>query len=166
MSVSHSAFYSKSSTRLMLNLDERSCLIANHPVPVTVKLFYFEIEIMEDAHQAYVTSIDSRSVFQQANISSIIGLGLGNEHTPLRDNMPGWTSDSWGYHGDDGCTFHDGDNDSYEEKTFAKGDVIGCLYELENSELSYTLNGEILGTSLSHTTDLLESGTISNYEDK
>jgi hypothetical protein len=60
--------------------------------------------------------------------------------------MPGWSiATSWGYHGDDGLTFNNDSSKIYAGKKYGKGDIVGCLYDIENSELSFTLNGTYLG---------------------
>ncbi|KAI9651083.1 hypothetical protein NHQ30_001120 [Ciborinia camelliae] len=80
----------------------------------------------------------------------IIGIGLASGDSPV-DRMPGWSTKtsavSWAYHGNSGHIHHD----SYWGEEYRGGqrykqeDIVGCLYDLDKQELSYTLNGEALG---------------------
>jgi Ran-binding protein 9/10 len=58
--------------------------------------------------------------------------------------MPGCQSASWGYHGDDGMAYHDGDSKSYYGPTFSTGDIIGCCINFQERLIFYTRNGELL----------------------
>jgi Ran-binding protein 9/10 len=61
--------------------------------------------------------------------------------------MPGWDDTAWGYHGDDGDKYHDSQwGVKYAGQTFKTDDIVGCFLDLEKKELSYTKNGESLGT--------------------
>lgn len=71
-----------------------------------------------------------------------IGLGLCSRYTPLY-SFPGWTSTSWGYHGDDGHKYVKGTGTPYGE-TFKTGDIIGCKVRLKE-EIVFTKNGASLG---------------------
>ena len=73
---------------------------------------------------------------------SEIGLGLCGRWTHL-NSFPGWTSASWGYHGDDGKKFAGGLGIPYG-KTFKTGDIIGCRVNLKN-DVAFTKNGTSLG---------------------
>jgi SPRY domain len=73
---------------------------------------------------------------------SEIVLGLCSSYTRL-NSLPGWTSASWGYHGDDGDRYSDNAGTSYGE-TFGTGDIIGCKVGLHN-DVIFTKNGTSLG---------------------
>jgi hypothetical protein len=65
--------------------------------------------------------------------------------------MPGWKITSWGYHADDGQKYHGNYwgqlyNDA---EMYSTGDVVGCLYDIEQKEVSFTKNGKLLGKSYS-----------------
>jgi len=64
--------------------------------------------------------------------------------------MPGWETTSWGYHGDNGEKYHDNYwGQAYNDaEMYSTGDIVGCLYDIEKKEISFTKNGELLGTSL------------------
>ncbi|KFY46704.1 hypothetical protein V494_00368 [Pseudogymnoascus sp. VKM F-4513 (FW-928)] len=109
--------------------DNIFCVLANHPIPIPSQNFYFEIEVLDEGK------------------SDIIGIGLATEDSP-RIGMPGWRSTSWGYHGDDGEIFHGGYwGKDYADQKYGKGDFVGCLYDFEKRELSFTHNGTVLGTA-------------------
>ena len=59
---------------------------ANLPIPTSVGLFYFEVEIVDAGQRGY------------------IGVGLSGRAVNL-GRLPGWERSSWGYHGDDGMVF-------------------------------------------------------------
>jgi Ran-binding protein 9/10 len=79
--------------------------------------------------------------------NSRIGIGYSYSSFPL-DMFPGWTADSWGYHGDDGVIHHGSHVRKYGP-TFTTGDVIGCCLDFQNSRVFYTRNGEFLGVAFS-----------------
>lgn len=75
-------------------------------------------------------------------IYSEIGLGFCSKFTPF-NSLPGWTSASWGYHGDDGRRYSSRTGTPYGE-TFGTGDIIGCQVRL-NHEVIFTKNGSSQG---------------------
>lgn len=58
--------------------------------------------------------------------------------------MPGWSSSSWGYHGDDGKSFPESGTGTPYGETFGTGDIIGCKISLDGT-VSFTKNGISLG---------------------
>lgn len=88
-------------------------------------------------------------VFTNLTVShnSRIGIGYCYSSFPL-DKFPGWTADSWGYHGDDGMIYHGSPMRRYGPK-FDTGDVIGCCLDFQNNCVFYTRNGEFLGVAFS-----------------
>lgn len=56
----------------------------------------------------------------------------------------GWEENSWGYHGDDGNSFHDGDPTRYGP-LFTTGDVVGCGVDIAQGKAFFTKNGVYLG---------------------
>jgi len=74
-------------------------------------------------------------------------VGLATEEFPLHRKMPGWDSHSFGYHGDDGCLFHNTSfhSDSRRLPMFGAGDVVGCGVDYEEKAIFFTLNGNFLG---------------------
>ncbi|RIB02095.1 hypothetical protein C2G38_915210 [Gigaspora rosea] len=66
--------------------NETGAIRANHPIPPNCKLFYFEVDIIDEGK------------------NKIIGIGFCEKEFSL-NRMPGWSDGSWGYHGDDGKLF-------------------------------------------------------------
>ena len=66
--------------------------------------------------------------------------------------MPGWYAGSCGYHGHNGRLYHADGLASQNWPPFGSGDVIGCGFDYETKEVSYTRNGKYLGmvTSVSY----------------
>ncbi|KAF4946652.1 hypothetical protein FGADI_11041 [Fusarium gaditjirri] len=106
------------------------CIRSNHCVPPDNKPFYFEIEIHNDS------------------ASHIVGIGfcgLNNDE----NGFPGWRHRSWGYHGDDGGLYIEGNqanpsSDFGESGTFASGDVVGVCLTTETGQGFCTRNGKRL----------------------
>jgi hypothetical protein len=74
-----------------------------------------------------------------------VGIGFADKRVfGVTDNMPGWVTHSYGYHGDDGKKYGNhltpGDLPTFEE-----GDVIGCGIKFDTKTIFYTRNGSLLG---------------------
>lgn len=54
---------------------------------------------------------------------------------------------SYGYDGSRGLKFHGGEEDVYGDSRWKAGDVIGCMYNLQSGEISYSLNGKDVGVA-------------------
>ncbi|KTW30156.1 hypothetical protein T552_00635 [Pneumocystis carinii B80] len=101
---------------------------ANNPIPTRCGLYYYEIEILSKGYEG------------------LIGIGFCKSTVPL-NRLPGWESDSWGYHGDDGHSFCcQGIGKEYGPK-FTKGDIIGCGINFSSGIGFYTKNGVHLGVA-------------------
>jgi len=95
-------------------------------IPPSCGIYYFEVTVISKGRDGY------------------IGVGLSAERVQL-NRLPGWDSNSFGYHGDDGNVFTDsGAGDKYGP-TFTSGDVIGCCLNLTDRTIFFTKNGENLG---------------------
>jgi hypothetical protein len=96
----------------------------------------------ENRQEAY-TQEDSRS--------GCISVGLSTLSSKLESNMPGWDEHSYGYHGDDGRTFHLGKRSTDEMvlPVFGRGDTIGCGIEYRSSggQIFFVKNGSLLKKS-------------------
>lgn len=95
-------------------------------IPASCGIYYFEVKVVSKGRDGY------------------IGVGLSAERVQL-NRLPGWDTNSFGYHGDDGNVFTDsGSGDKYGP-TFTTGDVIGCCLNLTDRTIFFTKNGENLG---------------------
>ncbi|KAF0496902.1 SPRY-domain-containing protein [Gigaspora margarita] len=111
---------------LGVNKKETGVIRTNHPIPPHCKLFYFEVDIIDEGK------------------NKIIGIGFCEKEVDL-SRMPGWDDCSWGYHSDDGkLFFHSGRGKPYGP-LFSTGDTIGCCLNFKNNTVFYTKNGISLG---------------------
>lgn len=74
-----------------------------------------------------------------------VSVGLTLDGFDLQTYMPGWTSKSFGYHGDDGTVFGAGVGQRGFGPAFGVGDVIGCGVDYRIGRVFYTYNGRFLG---------------------
>ncbi len=98
------------------------------PVDVTPQLVaYFEVTLVKQAQ----------------SVTSCVAIGLSTKSFPLTGRLPGWNTQSWGYHSDDGAIFH-------EKKIlgfgplFGEGDTVGCGIEYTSRTVFFTRNGQLL----------------------
>ncbi|KAK9360531.1 concanavalin A-like lectin/glucanase domain-containing protein [Lipomyces starkeyi] len=134
------------------NEQEAAAVRANHPIPPQCGLFYFEVEVLSRGKDGYAFPVPrtSTSAFERddpiINERSFIGVGFCGPKVQL-NKMPGWVSDSWGYHGDDGNTFACQNSGKQYGPTFSTNDVIGCGINFRNRTAFYTKNGIALETA-------------------
>ncbi|KAK2756744.1 hypothetical protein FQN54_005190 [Arachnomyces sp. PD_36] len=104
---------------------------ANRPIPLQHESFYFEVKILN------------------AGDDGSVGVGLSHDYTSL-DGMPGWGVSSWGYHGDDGKFYAQTVDDGEDYRSpFGTDDIIGCDFNIDKGEISFTYNGHPLGVASS-----------------
>ena len=72
-----------------------------------------------------------------------IAVGICSKHVSL-DRFPGWERYSFGYHGDDGNIYLEGDDGDDTETPFKTGDTIGLSLDFTNASLSFSKNGKIV----------------------
>eukprot|EP01041_Mallomonas_annulata_P000974 gene974-1892_t len=87
---------------------------------------YFEVEIVDASQKDIGVGLAVYGIF------------------PVKDEMPGWDTNSFGYHGDDGRKFGFGSTSGIWP-LWNVGDVVGCGFDMERRAIFYTLNGELLG---------------------
>lgn len=77
-----------------------------------------------------------------------VAVGLATDNFDNHFKFPGWDSESYGYHGDDGAIFHgDGHQLTLYDPSFGPGDTIGCGLNYLDNTIFFTLNGVYLGTA-------------------
>lgn len=57
---------------------------------------------------------------------SCVAVGICNQHFPLATTLPGWDTNSYGWHSDDGHVFHASGHGAPFAERFQPGDVVGC----------------------------------------
>lgn len=92
--------------------------------------FYYEVEVLEGSE------------------SRVLGIGFCGEYGG-RSKMPGLFGGSWGYHGDDGFLFMNGEDtdpskDFGAAGQFSAGDTVGIYLNLRSGEGFCTRNGKKL----------------------
>ena len=96
---------------------------------------YFEVKISESGPNELLHGMCS--------------VGLATQSFSVEGKQPGWTRDSFGYHGDDGQKFHgSGLGTNYSPAGgFGPGDVVGCGLNYHTNEIFFTKNGSHLGVA-------------------
>ncbi|KAK7931723.1 Ran-binding protein 9 [Apiospora marii] len=108
--------------------DHEACAIrADHAMPTEAGLYYFEVTILSRKRDDTTISV-------------------GFSHRPVSlARLPGWESDSYGYHGDDGHVYVGHQSGKVYGPTFCVGDTIGCGVNFKNGNAFFTKNGIHLG---------------------
>ncbi|KAF3761103.1 hypothetical protein M406DRAFT_12357, partial [Cryphonectria parasitica EP155] len=100
---------------------------ADHPMPVQCGLYYFEVTILSRKHT-----------------DTTIAIGFSSKSVSL-NRAPGWESESWGYHGDDGHVFASQNVGRNYGPLFSGGDTIGCGVNFRTNSAFFTKNGHLIG---------------------
>ncbi|KAK7942950.1 SPRY domain-containing protein [Apiospora aurea] len=110
--------------------EHEACAIrADHPMPAEAGIYYFEVTILSRKRDDTTISV-------------------GFSHRPVSlARLPGWESDSYGYHGDDGHVYAGHQSGKVYGPTFGVGDTIGCGVNFKNGTAFFTKNGIHLGTA-------------------
>lgn len=74
-----------------------------------------------------------------------IAIGFASKSASI-SRAPGWETDSWGYHGDDGNSFASQNVGKPYAEMFGVGDTVGCLINFRLNHALFTKNGRDLGT--------------------
>ncbi|KAH6917149.1 ran-binding protein 10 [Coprinopsis sp. MPI-PUGE-AT-0042] len=99
---------------------------ANHPIPPVCGIYYYEVEILGKEQKSHVS------------------IGFAGPSVKV-SRLPGWEVNSWGYHGDDGCSFAAERNGTQYSHTYGSGDKVGCGIDFSTRRAFYTKNGQLLG---------------------
>lgn len=76
----------------------------------------------------------------------MIAIGFSSSRASL-ERLPGWDSESWAYHGDDGKAFV-GEGQGQGRPfgpTFALNDTVGCGVNFSTGSAFFTKNGILIG---------------------
>jgi len=105
---------------------EASAIRADHYVSPSLGVYYFEVTVLNKKKE-----------------KTPIAIGLATKEVNL-GRAPGWEPGSWGYHGDDGRTFHAQNDGKPYDKPYGSGDVVGCLVNFRLGQILFTRNGQEL----------------------
>lgn len=78
------------------------------------------------------------------DMKRLIGIGFSGPKVNL-NRLPGWESESWAYHGDDGFSFACTASGKHYGPKFSTMDVIGCGVNFRTNTAFFTKNGNYLG---------------------
>ncbi|KAJ7171807.1 SPRY-domain-containing protein [Mycena crocata] len=98
-----------------------------HPIPSACGIYYYEVEILSKGNKGHIS------------------IGFAGKDVRL-SRLPGWEQNSWGYHGDDGCSFAAEKNGTPFGPTFGTGDTIGCGIDFSTYQAFFTKNGTLIGS--------------------
>ncbi|KAJ7456433.1 concanavalin A-like lectin/glucanase domain-containing protein [Mycena latifolia] len=99
-----------------------------HPIPPACGIYYYEVDILSKGNKGHIS------------------IGFAGKDVRL-SRLPGWEQNSWGYHGDDGCTFAAEKNGTPFGPTFGTGDTIGCGIDFSTYQAFFTKNGTLIGSA-------------------
>ena len=110
---------------------------------------YYEVDILESktpVEQPVQGVFHDEDAPRTTTPSECVAVGIATEAFRIHSRMPGWDSQSFGYHGDDGGTFHaSGGMNAQFGPTFGAGDTVGCGIDYIARGIFFTLNGRFLG---------------------
>ncbi|KAK6851081.1 Ran-binding protein 10 [Apiospora arundinis] len=110
--------------------EHEACAIrADHPMPTEAGLYYFEVTILSKKRD-----------------DTTISVGFSLRPVSLT-RLPGWETDSYGYHGDDGHVYAGHQSGKTYGPTFGAGDTVGCGVNFKNGTAFFTKNGVNLGVA-------------------
>lgn len=73
-----------------------------------------------------------------------VAIGMISPQSAL-NKQPGWSSETFGYHGDDGKIFHfTGMGKEWTGTAYAVGDTVGCGWQPVTGDVFFTLNGRFI----------------------
>ncbi|KAI8855211.1 hypothetical protein BC829DRAFT_428813 [Chytridium lagenaria] len=101
---------------------------SNVPIPKESGIYYFEVTVVSKGRSGW------------------LGIGICEGNVNL-NRLPGWDKKSWGYHGDDGCSFTASGHGKKYGPTYTTGDVIGCRMNFTTMSVAFTKNGMELGNA-------------------
>ncbi|KAI9719237.1 MAG: hypothetical protein M1812_003567 [Candelaria pacifica] len=105
---------------------EAAALRANYPMPPECGIYYYEVTVVSKGKEG------------------LIGVGFSGPKVML-SRLPGWETDSWAYHGDDGFSFCCHSTGKPYGQKFSASDVIGCGVNFRTRSAFFTKNGVNIG---------------------
>ena len=108
---------------------EAAAARGDYPMSPQCGIYYYEVEV------------------KNRSKDGMIAVGFSSQKASL-ERLPGWESESWAYHGDDGKMFlgENGSGRTYGP-TFTANDVIGCGVNFVTGCAFFTKNGVDLGVA-------------------
>lgn len=106
--------------------DEAAAIRSDQPMPKECGLYYFEVTVLSRGKDG------------------LIGIGFSSRKVSL-NRLPGWETESWAYHGDDGYSFACTASGKAYGPKFSSQDVIGCGINFRTGNAFFTKNGIFLG---------------------
>jgi hypothetical protein len=134
------------------NIGGNRCVVGNFPM-VSKNFFPFigiKTNIKKDIsiYHLFKTFVSYFEITIKKNITQsevgCISIGICNNNFPLFGKQPGWDSNSYGYHSDDGQIFHN--NKAKNCIPFGVDDNVGCGIQYIDGKISvfFTKNGNLL----------------------
>jgi len=107
---------------------------------------YFEVSILPNPKNNHSNDSSTATTTSQQVKRDCVAVGVATESFSCSTRMPGWDAQSFGYHGDDGGTFHaSGAMLERFGPCFGTGDTVGCGIDYVARGIFFTLNGTFLG---------------------
>ena len=106
--------------------DEAASVRSDYPMPKECGLYYFEVTVLSKGKDG------------------LIGIGFSGRKVHL-NRLPGWETESWAYHGDDGYSFACTASGKAYGPRYGTNDVIGCGVNFRTGNVFFTKNGVYLG---------------------
>lgn len=107
---------------------EAAAARTDHYMPPECGIYYYEVTI------------------EQRGKDGLLGVGFSGVKASL-EKLPGWDSDSWAYHGDDGMSFCCQSTGKPYGPQYSTGDVVGCGVNFLTNQAFFTKNGNFLSKS-------------------
>ena len=124
---------------------------------------YYEVEIRRGlgrirSNSNFFNSVnDGQDLIEEDFLlPECIAVGLSSSKFSADCRLPGWDSESYGYHGDDGGLFHGNGRQISEYGTrFGIGDIVGCGINYKTKTIFFTLTGVHLGDAFHNVSGIL-----------